>query len=475
MIDRGMQAHRRQMVIGPAPKAPSPHWLVEQLACGRWLSRCPELRAKVVEGSDGVQWLLLGLAVQSDPRRPHPEVQLAEIVRDEVETACSTWAGRYLLFGDGHMRTDATAQLPCHWTAADPRGVWLSSSPALVAEVAGTGAPSPGELEYGFGVSWIAPPRGRRSGIRRLLPSQSLDVAARRPRPRRLLLLDTDADTGSDPIRVLAGLLTEAVRRLPSTLPVHLGLSAGADSRAVLGAALGSGRAVDPFTRRAARMTVADRLLPRRLCSHFDLPHRELLPQAADPERWMLARRHTDDHVSAGDARPFVSAARDSLVGVEIGGQGFGVGKALLRNLPAGIGNVQRTTELLLIELGAGPEDPSRIGMSEWLDWVVAHPEPGLDWRDRFYLEQRMAGWQASKEQLYDLDSHERMSPLNSAAALTALLRPDESERRDGSAQRELLRTLDLRLLSEPINPPGRSFPQWRRLEHGLRVRWPGR
>ena len=42
-------------------------------------------------------------------------------------------------------------------------------------------------------------------------------------------------------------------------------------------------------------------------------------------------------------------------------------------------------------------------GIREWGEWIEAHPEPGMDWRDRFFWEQWKGGWCAACEQGTDL------------------------------------------------------------------------
>lgn len=89
-----------------------------------------------------------------------------------------------------------------------------------------------------------------------------------------------------------------------------------------------------------------------------------------------------------------------------------------------------------------------------------------VDWRDRFYLEQRMGGWQAAKEQVYDLDGHHRMFPINSGRAFGLLVACDEIERREWRHQRRLISILDERLLTLPMNPPSSTFSPVSRMRH---------
>ena len=68
-------------------------------------------------------------------------------------------------------------------------------------------------------------------------------------------------------------------------------------------------------------------------------------------------------------------------------------------------------------------------GFTEWAEWMEAHPERAMDWRDRFYWEQRGAGWAAAFFQGSDL-MIESVSPMSCQSIMAALLRIDPAKRR---------------------------------------------
>jgi hypothetical protein len=100
-------------------------------------------------------------------------------------------------------------------------------------------------------------------------------------------------------------------------------------------------------------------------------------------------------------------------------------------------------------------------GLSDWVDWLAEAPEPGLDWRDRLYWEQRVGGWLADIEQGLDLVAHERSHLANCRQTLTALVGFAAEDRAAGGHQRSLIERLAPELLRWPINPPD---PVWRRV-----------
>lgn len=483
--DRGVRIHRRQYVVGPEVAWLRPDWTHTPLDGGLWLSYCPDLRVRLVHDLDGRAWRLLGLASQTVRGRPDPAEELARLTGPPAEALVhlyESWVGRWTVIGGGEIHLDATGQLPCHWAEDDHGRTWASSSPAGLRSMLPARPERRPELIYERGLSWVAPPLGSFDGAKRLLPSQILNVGSGTTRWRRLVVPSKDlglaasSANGADP--AMAGFI-EAVghgmKRLPSEEPKQLALTAGADSRFVLAAALAAQVNVELFTRRSARMSLADRSIPPRLAAAVGLQHREVRPKRADQRRLLLAAGHTDGHVSAGDALPFIEGVRDGFVGIEIGGQGFGAGKVKNRRFPAVIGDASVTAALVADHFGESADSSNRVALAHWLSAVAEHeaaqqPDDRIDWRDRFYLEQRTSGWQAAKEQLYDLHGHQRFFPINSARVFGLLLAIDPEIRSDGSHRRALIAMADERLLCEPFNPPGERFGLGRRATHLLTV-----
>ena len=92
-------------------------------------------------------------------------------------------------------------------------------------------------------------------------------------------------------------------------------------------------------------------------------------------------------------------------------------------------------------------------GLRAWLTWVVAHPEPDLDFRDRLYLEQRLGCWLATTEQALDLTGTIRLHISNSHYVFSLMNKATLSERQDGSFQKAANVALASGLASFPYNP----------------------
>ncbi len=94
----------------------------------------------------------------------------------------------------------------------------------------------------------------------------------------------------------------------------------------------------------------------------------------------------------------------------------------------------------------------------EWANWVQKNPVPNLDWRDRFYIEQRVAGWLSAIEQSLDLTGSERFYMANCHHILSLFISIPDEKRRTFQLYNDLIETLHPVLLKFPFNPKNSPF-----------------
>jgi hypothetical protein len=459
-----VKPHRRQFVIGPEPFRFSADWLCQQLSPLTWVSYCPELRSGWTTDAEGVNWGLLGLAVQTLGSEAGPLDGIAGTASDAVPDLYSSWAGRWVLIGRGQVHMDASGLLGCFYGKGPHGSTWVSSSPALLSRILSPAAPLAADsrtLRYGVGLSWFTPPRSRFIGMSRLLPSQILALDTGRVLPRPLMPPINPSRGFDETLALLKQCLVTALQRLPvAGKDLWLGLTGGFDSRLMLAIAASAGVNVKPFTRVAGRMSVADRLLPPKLAQELGFEHVFVRGRRRGRVRSDLVAEHCAGHVSEGDAEPFLSGVRDSLDGISFGGHGFALAGGFwkLRLLPACCDDPEANARQLARLFAEPLHSTATAGIREWLNWVRQTPHENLDWRDRFFIEQRQAGWLSSKEQLYDLGEIERFFILNAARTSALLLGLEERRRLGSVVQVELIRSIAPELLRYPFNPPDRYF-----------------
>jgi hypothetical protein len=207
-------------------------------------------------------------------------------------------------------------------------------------------------------------------------------------------------------------------------------------------------------------MSAADRFLPPELARSSGFEHVFVRPSQTETIRRDLILAHCAGHVSDGDAEPFLLGVRDCLDGISLGGHGFAISSGFLdrRLLPGAFDNPDACAQRLARIFGEPANSSGTAGMREWLDWAQRHPEERLNWRDRFFIEQRQAGWLSSKEQLYDMGDLERFHILNASRTSALLLGIPEPQRHGSLIQKELIGRIAPDLLQYPFNPPDRYF-----------------
>ncbi len=454
-----MRSHRRQFIIGPEVFRVYDDWHCCRLDDDCWISYCPELRATWTKDADGVSWVILGVAVETLESQSEPLTEISRTKSEDIPKLYTSWAGRWVLIGRGQVHMDASGLLGCFYGSTRDGQPWVSSSPALLNDIL---LPKPDcrELYYQQGVSWFTPPLSRFGEISRLLPSQVIHLKDGSIHPRPLLPPINPELDYEEALELLSQSMITALQRLyQQENKVWLGLSAGVDSRLVLAMASRGNVNIAPFTRIAARMSVADRILPATLADKLGYQHIFLKGRNSKANRKQLVIDHTAGHVSEGDALPFLQSVRDSLEGISVGGWCFEVGKAMWRKrFPDNIDDIEICTQQIARTYGEPLNSSAIAGICTWLEWVKQTPQEHMDWRDRFYIEQRLAGWQSSKEQLYDLSNIQRIPIINAARTYALMLSIPENRRLNAKYQLDLISRAAPQLAIYPCNPNNKYF-----------------
>jgi hypothetical protein len=429
-----LRAHRRQFVIGPEPVLVDEDWTSVTIGNGFHLSHHRALPVAALGDREGRAWYLLGIAVQTDPARAAPHEEIPTARSKEVDALPFTWSGRWVLLGDGTLRTDSSGLLGCFYTRNPSDGTLIvSSSAALLRNQIGEGDPSP-PLRYLKGMSWYPPPASRFAGIRQLLPSQILAYSDEHHPVRYRALISQRLETGHD--ETLAHLETSlrtALRNLAGTgRPLVLGLTGGYDTRVLLAAMWRERLDFAMFTWDIPGTSRADRVLPPLLARDVGRPHRFIKRQHFNEEHLRTLDEHTALHTVDRDRELIPWGQYAELAGTTvIAGNLFALGALYFHmRLPAHPNAAAESIEHAFSFAEHHTDSPAhRDGIREWAEWIKTHPEPTMDWRDRFFWEQWGSGWGAGCEQAADLVDFECVSPVNCESIMAAILRIDPVKR----------------------------------------------
>ncbi len=458
------RAHRRQFLIAPTALDLGPFWKCAPFG-NSYFCHDKDLKVTNARDADGASWLLLGHAVETDATRPAPADALTAARTADIADLTFSWSGRWLLIGETSVLTDACALLGCLHTKDSEGRLWISSSPTLLAKHALGDEAEIGDhrkLLHERGVSWFPPPRTRFAQIRRLLPSQKLDlrdghITARSFLPSIEPVTDYDAALSS--LNTMFRNAMAGIREITDG-PLWLGLTAGYDSRLMLAIAQKAKIDIHPYTRLTPRMSVADRILSPVLAEMAGFEHIASPDQPTNLNRNSMFTEHTAGHVSRGDANPFLAGVRAHMQGTTFGGHGFALasGFSNWHELPDRMPDPAEATRLFLDKTREPKDSTAAEGLNEWFEWATETPHANLDWRDRLFLEQRQTGWLAAKEQVYDMEALERFPILNSARIYACLLSIDRAKRRGSNLQKDLIERIAPDLAEVPFNPPDSSF-----------------
>ena len=432
---REPEVHRRQWVLGPAPVAFGDRWTSHDLGGELVLSWHDALPVRRLDGDR----LVLGLAVATGP-----------------EATPADWAGRWVLIGDGRLFADAGSLLGPYVRSDGAGWRWASSSVAIMAGLDdGARRESSRPLRHGEPMDWYAPPVSRRRGIFRVLAGQSLNLADRTVEPRPATLVQCVG--ASDGMADAAARLEAAWRALGDSGPLWLPLTAGYDSRLLLASAVAAGVPLTTYTFDNPEMSRADREQPPALAQLAGVEHRLIGGGKRRTPVDSAFDLHCDGHHVGVDRGYLADGHWDAIPddALVVRGGVFETARHFYHEqLPAmEAPTADAMSKAVARGFGLG-EGLRRSGVMLWATWAAEHPWPGIDWRDRFYLEQRVGGWLAALEQALDVAAPERVHLASCDALLGALLSIPPEERVGSAHHEALIERMAPDLLELPFNPP---------------------
>lgn len=447
-----MTVHSRQFLLGPEPRQVRPDWLTRQLSNGLHLSHCPTL--PVVATSHG---LVLGDAIDTDSPEGDPD----------------SWSGRWVCIDGDTLRVDTGGLLGCFLRVTD-MGQWVSSSLEILRVLDPQVPPHQDRLERNWRVmDWYPPPHSALEGISRLLPSQVLDLSTGQTRRVDVPLPHAfaDGDEATLIARVRAR-LTAAIRGASALAAqdggrVWIGLTGGRDSRVVLAAAAEAGIEAMTYTFIRPQTVQGDRDLPPRLARAVGYEHVQIPMDVVDPARAAEFDEHTSGGFDGGPRLQYSSGGWDRVEASAVALEGgcFEMARCYYYDrLPREVGGSPGEAAKAILERFP-TQRPD--GVRAWTEWAFADGidavggiDTGLDWRDRFYLEQRVGGWLSAGLQGFDISGRRQVHIANERNVLADLLSFPQSQRRSGAHEAALVEQMAPDLTAFPYNPDARSKGQ---------------
>ena len=441
---------RKQFVVGPRKVQLAQGWRSFDIAADLVLSCCPDLDCRPLRSADGDTFFLLGQAISGVSENIVEEV--AHLASRDVERQSAFWAGRWALIGEQFCLEDAAALMGIYYRRDGDR-IWLSSSPAIL------GAHIPG-LDPSERIAWKVAPRHGTSAV--INPATSrrsvfklLNWRRIESRDGRIEPLTDLPEEGPGQIEFLTAVMKHW-HDSQSGVPM-LALTAGLDTRTIVAVAAKTGLDYKTRTLATKEASDADRTMPPKIAAAVGFEHRFVrtanLPAAERTRRWDAALAQTDGMIIHPIWRRYADGQLDEPGGVAHG-VAFEVGSCYYWNK---LGAEQPVSAERLIQLffgskAAEPYDEWLASAQRWLDTLSEDLVIPIDWRDRFFLEQRLGGFSSNTQRSVDLSVQTWFYPSNSLWYMKLMLDLPVEERRRSKAQRSLLRELSPVLAAKPVN-----------------------
>ena len=453
--------HRSQFYIGKNPKLVDENWISHTLPNGLILSYSNVLPVKFINSNNN-HFVLIGYAVQSVDTLPSPVEGLKQLSNfNNLQDLYRSWSGRWVILANNELHLDATAMLGCFYMINE-EGIVVSSSAGLITN---NFIPDTFKLVKKVGADYFPLPDSGFANLKKLMPTQILNIETGELQFRNLQY-EAPQLSYDETIAMAAQLLKTILKNAyaeHNDKNWKLALTGGNDSRILLATLMACDIPFEIFTFDYPNINPFDVKLPRRLAKITGKKYKLIKRKGWNKENWERYNIHTAGHSVENDRDYMAWQQFDQFDGDKtflLRGNCFEISRRYYHKwLPDNILNgIQISTTQ------KGNEMQGR-SWQKWVDWAMQTPQVTMDWRERYFIEQRLAGWHSSTEQALDLINIDRLVPANSFLFYNIHFNIPEEIRKTKAPVIDLIKLLYAPLLEVPINPPlGYIYKQYRRV-----------
>lgn len=428
------------------------------------LSYSNELDVKEVIDGKNKRWLLLGRALQADSKKSSPIEELKKKKDENIESIYNSWTGRWILISNNCIHLDASGSLGCFY-AVNTEKVYISSSPSILNNILKKYGIDSAEhtcsLRRGIGMDYYPAPATRYYNIKRLMASQILNFKGNLSiKKRRLLYVDKyKLLSYEEQLNLLKQYFSTAVINLfqNNEKNLYVPLTAGMDSRLILAACMYNKIPIKSVTFEQSNMIKADRTLPKIISNKLGIEH--IFVNKSDKnfssERVKEFDLHCGQHCIDADRelyayRQFETVGDNSIL---LRGGGFETARFSYYHKQLEENKMQTPTETIIKTYNLYNSDVHKAAIEEWGKWIKENPESDVDWKCRFYLEERVGAWLSYLEYADDITNVERIHLANCTNIISLMLSIPIDKRKDGQYQIDLINKFEPCLTDYKINP----------------------
>ncbi|MGC3873183.1 hypothetical protein ACPF7Z_07920 [Halomonas sp. GXIMD04776] len=436
---------KNNFVIGSKPVFENYGWKHKDLGDQVILSYSHDSDIIFGQLSDGHVFALIGFAVSvlnDDPASILSRNEITSIDRDAAYLS-----GRWAVLTYKKCISDASGLMSLFYR--DILGhVWISSSPSILGKYIGNKTKRiDWNVVHRSGIDWVPAPYTTREEVYRLLPQRSI-----KPITGDIDIQSPDLETGPDLIDSLSNAMTQWKKHNENT---WLPLTAGIDTRTLLAIAKYTGNDFKTYTSKYKNLPKKDLKFPPKIANLAGFHHEFWVPKKVNSEKRRCELLEASDN-------SLINGEHSYIFGM--GENQFNTGDAVLHGTGFEVGRCYYWGKLSSNK----PKDAHEIldpmdGIERTNDWYDAincyiksldEKMPlDMDWRDRFYLDQRVGSFGAGHHFYSDYQGLKRIDIANSFWIMKLLLEYGPEDRKKGAAQISIIQQADPNLLSIPINP----------------------
>jgi len=438
-----IQPHRRQFLISSQEKPFLEHWISYQLSNGQFLSHCPELKVNKDE-----EIMFIGDFIS--PKKLSISSKSTQTIANKTKE-CS---GRWAIISNGNILCDAGALMGIYYSKDSNL---ISSNPKIIQEI--NRAPLRTRRKLGwYGMNWFPAPLTPITGVKKLLRDQSLNLKdftiahCKRQNEKEFTNLDKKKIAEEVNSRI-----TETLIELSNHGKLTLALTAGIDSRVLLSALLKAKIDFSTYTLEHPLISEADKKIPKQLAEDFGFKHSYIKLKPKQQKLARIFKQHIGGFSEDAD-KFFIERGMFDELGSDtilIRGGGWEIGRKFYHSKLKTLSwkECKEDPKILVKKFFLfGSLTSSSEEIAEWTNWRDTHQNE-YDWKDTFYLDQRIGSWLSTVELALDLIPSKSMHPFSSATLFDLALAAQNESTGKEYLWNQIIMMNEKKLLVTPINP----------------------
>lgn len=413
-------------------------------------------------------YVVIGLAFSI-----HPDYPVGGERSDPLEEQIRMWGGRFIVYQNGKLYTDATKSLGIFYLESgrhERESRVVSSSIHLLTECYHLERRNAFELSFEpreIASDFYPGPCTPFTNVRRLMQYEKIDLFA-----ENFILEDTTewntsyqgwtAEQLSERLIQYEAYMMKEVKEQYDN--VYVPLTGGWDSRCVAAVCKKARIAFSTYTELRSKEThkagfsKSDRDLPELLAKKWNVEWELCKPDVWDEDKFKEILRHSMGMVRNTNLYSYAydQYPREKRDGIILHGAVWGVSRVFYDKSISGESRTIRGQEQNLQSwMGEllSSSDVHRESIRLWMKDIHTYGLRNMKWSEKFHFDQRLGCWMSDLNQALDLAELDRISPANNYEVISILMAYPEKMRKKGEHQKMIIHMCTPEVDRIPVNP----------------------